>query len=96
MSATWLVSAACLAVVLVLAMRRTRARHRDRPAAATDALASRVGAQCLLCKRPLPCQLVTREEVVARVEARIAVETAAVSRLLKTPPSPAWVGLFRP
>lgn len=100
MSVVWFMSVVGLAIVLVLAARRRRASPRrtrdDRAGPTLDAVASRVGGHCLLCNRPLPSQLVTREEVIARVEARIDVDTEAVSQLLASPPSRAWVGLFRP
>lgn len=90
------ISVAGLAVVLVLAAAWRRAAGHERAAPAADGLASRTGARCLLCNGPLPSQLVTREEVIASVERRIDVDSAAVAQVLANPPSAAWLSLFRP
>ena len=96
MSVVLAISVACLAVVLVLAARRRPAGRPERATPTVEGVASRTGERCLLCNGPLPSQLVTREDVIARVEHRIAVDSAAVTLLLASPPSIAWVGLFRP
>ena len=96
MSVVLAISAACLALVLFLAGRRRRPTRAERAAPAVEGVASRMGERCLLCNGPLPSQLVTREEVIARVERRIDVDSAAVAVLLASPPSAAWLSLFRP
>ncbi len=93
---------ACLALPLYWSLEWAFGQ-RDRPGpgprygrtTAAPQHAARRTERCLLCDGPLPPELLTREQVIARVERRIDSDTSAVSQLLANPPSADWNSLFR-
>lgn len=104
MTAVLAIWAACVLFAFWLSSRWRRERDlpklvplsRESVRPPPQGVSERAGERCVLCNGRLPFQLTTRAEVIARIEHRIGVDSAAVAQLLASPPSDAWVRLFRP
>jgi hypothetical protein len=103
---TWMlaISAAYVATALALAARRSWGRRRA-PRAVQRGRVAQVpperardpaGGRCVLCHAPLASRLLTREELIARVEHRIDTDTAAVAELLSSLPPSTWARSIGP